>query len=38
MKALILVIALTFGLTSAAMACPDGYYSCGQSNKLCCPY
>ena len=38
MKALILTIALTFGFVSAAMACPNGYYPCGQTNKLCCPY
>ena len=38
MKAVILAIALMFGLASAAMACPDGYYPCGQASKLCCPY
>ena len=38
MKALILAIALMFGLASAVIACPNGYYPCGQTSKLCCPY
>lgn len=38
MKAAILAIGLMFGLVSAAMACPNGFYTCGQTGKLCCPY
>jgi len=37
MKTLILTIALMFGLANAAIACPDGYYPCGEASKLCCP-
>jgi len=37
MKTLILTIALMFGLLNAAIACPDGYYPCGEASKLCCP-
>jgi hypothetical protein len=37
MKTLILTIVLMFGLGSTAMACPGGFYPCGQGNKLCCP-
>lgn len=37
MKLLILTLAVTFGLTTAALACPNGYYPCGQGGALCCP-
>lgn len=37
MKFLILGLALTFAVTTSALACPEGYYPCGAGGALCCP-
>ena len=37
MKTLLITFTLLFGVTTAAFACPQGYYACGQSSALCCP-
>ncbi len=37
MRLLILSLAMTFGLATSALACPNGYYPCGQGGALCCP-
>ena len=29
------LLALTF--SNAALACPEGYLPCGETNQLCCP-
>ena len=37
MRLFILTVAVTFGLATAALACPQGYYACGNGGALCCP-
>ena len=40
MKKLILTLALIAGLaaqSTLAIACPNGYESCGERGQLCCP-
>lgn len=37
MRLIILTVALTLGLATAALACPKGYYPCGIGDALCCP-
>jgi hypothetical protein len=31
------IFALALLVSGAAMACPDGYVPCGETNQLCCP-
>ena len=35
LKFAIIALALTF--SNAALACPEGYLPCGETNQLCCP-
>jgi hypothetical protein len=37
MKVLFIVAALLLGTTGVALACPEGYYPCGEGDALCCP-
>lgn len=37
MRLFILTVAVTFGLATAALACPEDYYACGSGGALCCP-
>ena len=37
MKTLLIAFVLLLGTATAALACPQGYYPCGQGNALCCP-
>ncbi len=37
MKTLILVLLLLAGSVGPALACPEGYYPCGEGDALCCP-
>ncbi len=37
MKIFVVVVALILGLSTSALACPQGYYACGQNKALCCP-
>ena len=36
MKTLIIVLLLA-GSAGPALACPEGYYPCGEGDALCCP-
>lgn len=37
MRLFILTVAVTLGLATAALACPQNYYPCGTNDALCCP-
>lgn len=36
MKVLFIVVTLLLGTAGVALACPEGYYPCGDGDALCC--
>jgi len=37
LKLKLTIVALVLTFSGAALACPQGYVPCGETNQLCCP-